>query len=132
MLAIAAAGALKAWRGASFVALFPALAAALVLGFIVLNKVGSPQYMTWLVAPLVLGLVLDRRRWWAPAVLTLAILALTQLIFPFWYDALLVLAPAAVGLLVARNLLLLALFGWVVVRLVRVRVMPAVRRRVTE
>jgi hypothetical protein len=88
--------------------------------------------MTWLVAPLVLGLVLDRRRWWAPAVLTLAILALTQLIFPFWYDALLVLAPAAVGLLVARNLLLLALFGWVVVRLVRVRVMPAVRRRVTE
>ncbi|MEI3846512.1 MULTISPECIES: hypothetical protein [unclassified Microbacterium] len=132
MLAIAAAGALKAWRGASFVALFPALAAALVLGFIVLNKVGSPQYMTWLVAPLVLGLVLDRRRWWAPAALTLAILVLTQLIFPFWYDALLVLAPAGVGLLVARNLLLLALFAWVVVRLVRVRVRPAVRRRVTE
>ncbi|WP_228479486.1 hypothetical protein [Microbacterium atlanticum] len=132
ILAVAVLGALKAWRGATFAALFPALAAALVLGFIVLNKVGSPQYMTWLVAPVVVGLVLDRRRWWAPAGLTLGILALTQLIFPFAYDAVLVAAPAAVALLAVRNVLLLALFAWVVVRLVRVRVRPAVRARVTE
>ncbi|GAA5096030.1 hypothetical protein GCM10025760_29100 [Microbacterium yannicii] len=126
MLAIAAVGAFKAWRGASFVALFPPLAAALVLGFIVLNKVGSPQYMTWLVAPVVVGLVLQVRRWWRPAVLTLVLLALTQLIFPFWYDAILALMPAGVALLVVRNVLLVALFAWVVVRLSRVRV----RRRV--
>jgi hypothetical protein len=122
MLAIAAVGAVKAWRGASFVALFPPLAAALVLGFIVLNKVGSPQYMTWLVAPVVVGLVLQVRRWWRPAVLSLVILVLTQLIFPFWYDAILALMPAGVALLVVRNVLLVGLFAWVVVRLVRVRV----------
>lgn len=124
MLALAALGALKAWRGAGFASLFPSLALALVLGFIVLNKVGSPQYMTWLIAPFVIGLVIDRRRWITPAGLALVILALTQLIFPFWYDAILVLIPAAVGLLVVRNVLLVALFAWSVVRLARVRVRP--------
>jgi hypothetical protein len=132
MLAIALWGAVKAWRGASFVALFPPLAAALVLGVIVLNKVGSPQYMTWLIAPVVVGLVLGARRWWGPAVLTIVILALTQLIFPFWYDALLVLLPAAVALLVVRNVLLVALFVWVVVRLARVPAHRRARLRVPE
>lgn len=122
MLGLAAVGAYKAWRGAAFVSLFPPLASALVLGFIVLNKVGSPQYMTWLIAPLVAGLVLNRRAWLRPAVLVVVMLALTQLIFPFWYDAILWLQPAAVGLLLVRNLLLLGLFVWVVVRLVRVPV----------
>lgn len=132
MLAIAAVGGVKAWLGATFVALFPPLAAALVLGFIVLNKVGSPQYMTWLIAPIVVGLVLDRRRWLRPAVLTVVILALTQLIFPFWYDAILVLMPGAVALLVVRNVLLVALLVWVVVRLARVGVHRPARSRVPE
>ena len=132
MLAIAAIGAIKAWRGAPFVVLFPPLATALVLGFIVLNKVGSPQYMTWLVAPVVVGLVLQVRRWWPPAVLTLVILALTQLIFPFWYDGILTLMPASVALLVVRNVLLVGLFAWVVVRLARVRVLRPVPLRVPE
>ena len=122
MLTLAAVGAFKAWRGARFAALFPPLAAALVLGFIVLNKVGSPQYMTWLIAPVAAGLVLDHRRWMRPAVLVVAMLAFTQLIFPFWYDAILALQPAAVALLIARNVLLIALFAWVVVRLARVPV----------
>ena len=132
MLAIAAIGAVKAWRGAAFVALFPPLAVALVLGFIVLNKVGSPQYMTWLIAPVVVGLAIDRRRWLRPAVLTVVILALTQWLFPFAYDWLLTLWPAAVWLLVLRNLLLVALFAWVVVRLARVPVRQPVRLSVSE
>ncbi len=132
MLAIAVIGAVKAWRGASFVALFPPLALALVLGFIVLNKVGSPQYMTWLIAPVVLGLTIDRHRWLRPAVLTVVILALTQWLFPFAYDWLLVLWPAAVWLVVLRNVMLLALFAWVVVRLVRLPGRQPVRLRVSE
>ncbi|MFC8680960.1 hypothetical protein ACFT30_05515 [Microbacterium ureisolvens] len=132
MLALAAIGAVKAWRGATFAALFPPLATALVLGFVVLNKVGSPQYMTWLIAPLVIGLVLDSRRWWRPAALVVVILALTQGIFPFWYDAILVLRPGEVWMLALRNVLLVALFVWVVVRLVRVRVRGAVRLPVSE
>jgi len=132
MLAIAVIGAVKAWRGASFVALFPPLALALVLGFIVLNKVGSPQYMTWLIAPVVVGLTIDRRRWLRPAVLTVVILALTQWLFPFAYDWLLVLWPAAVWLVVLRNVMLVALFAWVVVRLVRLPVRQPVALRVSE
>ncbi|MBD3943310.1 DUF2029 domain-containing protein [Microbacterium sp. NEAU-LLC] len=124
MLAIAAFGTVKAWRGAGFAALFPALAGALVLGFIVLNKVGSPQYMTWVIVPLVAGLVLMRRDWRRPAMLAVLILALTQLIFPFFYDAILTLVPAAVGLLVLRNVLLVALFAWTLVRLARVPLRP--------
>ncbi len=126
MLAIAVVGTLKAWRGAGFAALFPPLAGTLVLGFIVLNKVGSPQYLTWIIAPLVAGLVLRRRDWVRPAGLALLILVLTQLIFPFFYDAILWLVPTAVGLLVLRNVLLVALFVWTLVRLVRVPV-PAHR-----
>ena len=132
MLTIAAIGAVKAWRGASFVALFPPLAVALVLGFIVLNKVGSPQYMTWLIAPVVVGLAIDRRRWLPPAVVTVVILALTQWLFPFAYDWLLTLWPAAVWLLVVRNAMLVALFVWMVVRLARVPVRRAVRVSVSE
>lgn len=132
MLAIAALGAVKAWRRAPFGALFPPLAAALVLGFIVLNKVGSPQYMTWLAVPVVIGLALDRRRWRRLALLTLVILALTQLLFPFWYDALLVLVPSAVTLLVVRNVLVMALFVWVVVRLIRVPVRRGALLSVSE
>lgn len=125
MLAIAGLGALQAWRGATFARLFAPLALALVLGFIVLNKVGSPQYMTWLIPPLVIGLVLDRHRWIAPAALAIVTLALTQGIFPTWYDEILVLQPPAVALLVVRNILLVALFVWSVVLVARV---PAHRR----
>jgi hypothetical protein len=121
MLVIAGVGALQAWRGATFAGLFPPLALALVLGFIVLNKVGSPQYMTWLIPPLVVGLVLNRRLWALPSVLALVILAVTQGIFPFWYDGILVLEPFGVFALVVRNLLLVVLFGWTLVRLVLVR-----------
>lgn len=132
MLAIAAVGAVKAWRGSTFAGLFPPLALALVLGFIVLNKAVSPQYLAWLIAPVAIGLVLDVRRWWRPAVLAVVILALTQLIFPWWYDAILVLRPAEVWLLVVRNALLVAFFVWVLVRLVGVRSPRRAVRRVTE
>ena len=132
MLALVVLGAFKAWRGATFAALFPPLAAALVLGFVVLNKVGSPQYMTWLIAPFVVGLVLDRRRWRVPAALVVVVLALTQVIFPFWYDDLLEPAPHAVAVLVLRNGLLVVLFAWTIVRLAKVRVRRSLRLRVAH
>lgn len=129
MLAVAAVGATAAWRGARFAALFPPLALALVLALIVFNKVGSPQYMTWLIPPLTVGLVLDRRHWRLPALVTLATLALTQLIFPWFYDALLAVSPIMVGVITVRNLLLVGLFAWSVARLVRVTVSAGGIRR---
>lgn len=127
--AVAVAGAVKAWRGASFAALFPSLALALVLAFIATNKVGSPQYMTWLVPPLVVGVVLHRRRWAAPAAVVLLVSALTQLIYPVYYDPLLMAQPGPVMLLTVRNVLVVALFAWMCVRLARVPVRGSSRSR---
>jgi hypothetical protein len=119
--AILVIGAVKAWRKASFAALFPELALALVLAFIFFNKVGSPQYYTWIIAPLLAGVVIDRRRWWPPAILGLAIAALTQLMYPIMYMGVLTGDPMSELVLTVRNLAAGALLVWSVVRLVRVR-----------
>jgi hypothetical protein len=121
MVAIAALGAYKAWRGAPFAALFPPLGLAFVLAFIALNKVGSPQYMAWLVAPVVVGLVLQRRRWAGAAVVVLFVSWLTQLVYPVLYDPLLGAEAFPVLVLTLRNALVVALFVFSLVRLARVR-----------
>jgi hypothetical protein len=118
--AIAGLGAYRAWRGASFVRLFPALALALVLAFILVNKVGSPQYMTWIIAPLAVGLVIDRRRWWRPAALGLVMAGLTQVIYPMTYGELLGAQSLPAALLTLRNLLIAVLLVWAVARVARV------------
>lgn len=121
-LAVAGLGAYKAWKGASFVRLFPVLALGLVLAFIVFNKVGSPQYISWIVVPLIVGLVIDRRRWFKPAMLGLGIAALTQAIYPLAYGGLMLKwpEPFSVLLLTVRNGLLVVLFVWAVMLLVKV------------
>lgn len=128
VVGVALLGAVKAWRGASFVALFPALSLALVTAFIAFNKVGSPQYIVWISVPLVVGLVLDRRRWWRPAVLGLLIAGATQIIYPLTYFDLLVAMPFPVVVITIRNLLLVVLVVWAVVMLARVRTRGRVRR----
>jgi hypothetical protein len=72
--------------------------------FIACGKVCSPQYFVWL---LPLGLVLsvtERRR--RSLVLLLAVLAMTQLIYPITYGYLEALHPAACILVLCRNVLL--------------------------
>lgn len=127
--AVALLGAYKAWRGAAFAALFPPLAMALVTAFIALNKVGSPQYIVWLSVPLIVGLVLERRRWWGPALLGLIIAACTQIIYPLTYFDLLRALPFPVLVITVRNALLIALAIWSVVLIARV---PARRRAVLQ
>jgi len=109
-------------RGAHIVRLFPALAFALVLALIVVNKVGSPQYMTWIVAPLVYGLVVDRATWMRPAAFAVATGLLTQIVYPIYYNFLMTDHPAwgVVALLTVRNLALVALFVWAIIHLARV------------
>lgn len=127
--AVAGLGAYKAWRGASFAALFPPLALGLVLALIVFNKVGSPQFMTWIIAPVVVGLVIDRRHWRPPAILALAIALLTQSVYPLTYAGLLLAEPLPAFLLTARNVLVVGLFVWSIVMIARVAVHPHVRTR---
>ncbi|MCT9818701.1 hypothetical protein N3K63_00230 [Microbacterium sp. W1N] len=129
IVAVAALGAVKAARGATVLTLLPALSLALVVGFIAFNKVGSPQYICWLFPSVILGLVLDRRAWLRPALLVLVTAALTQIVYPMLYNGILYPEPVAVTVLTVRNILLVGLFVWMVVRLARVR--PPVRRPAT-
>nr|WP_236571167.1 hypothetical protein [Microbacterium hydrocarbonoxydans] len=106
VVALTAVGAAKAMRGASFSRLFPPLAYSLVLALIVMNKVGSPQFATWLIAPAILWFVLDRTRAAVPSATVLALCALTCLVYPLTYDALLRADLVPVVILTVRNILL--------------------------
>lgn len=120
--AIAVVVLLGAWasvRGARFVTLFPDLALALAAGLIVFNKVGSPQYLCWLIPPIAFGLVIDRRRWAVPATVALVAALLTQLVYPLLYTGILYPAFLPVALLTLRNGILVVLFVWMLVRLAR-------------
>lgn len=118
--AVAVLGAYRSWRGASFARLFPALALGLVLAFILFNKVGSPQYLTWIIPPLAIGLVIDRARWRAPAILGLVIALLTQIVYPLTYGELLAAGPVAAAVLTLRNVLVAVLLVWMVLRIARI------------
>ncbi|WP_409047278.1 hypothetical protein AB2L57_13080 [Microbacterium sp. HA-8] len=127
--AVLVLGAIKAWRGASFARLMPPLALALVLVLIVVNKVGSPQFQTWLIAPLVLWIVLDRTAARLPAALALIVAALTMAVYPLTYGGLLAADSFAATVLTARNALVIGLLVLVLVHLARVPVRRARIRR---
>jgi hypothetical protein len=97
-------------RGADPLKLLPALSLALVAALILLNKVGSPQYIGWLAAPVVAGLVFDSARFRLPAIVVILTALVTQLFYPFAYQNVLVLQPAALAVLTLRNLLEVASF----------------------
>ena len=124
-------------RGRAVDALLPA---ALVLStlLVVANKVGSPQYLTWLVPPVAVLLAVGagdgwgRAGGWAgaggwlmPAAgLTLLASGLTQVVFPWGYPALITGDPVLAVVLALRNATLLA-----VLALAAVGLRAAVRRR---
>jgi len=80
-----------------------------VLDLIVFNKVGSPQYMTWIPVTLVLGMLVGATRMRVPMVLLSITTALTWWLYPFAYDSLLVSETSAVLLLTTRNCFEIAL-----------------------
>jgi hypothetical protein len=105
-------------RGASAAELLPPLALAITTALILFNKVGSPQFVTWLAVPIILGLSTAATGRGAsfrvPAALALVIAGLTQLIYPYLYHELLDLNVWMLLVLSARNLLYLALLAWAV------------------
>lgn len=100
----------------------PALMLAMVIALMLFDKVLSPQYITWLAAPVVYGLVRQPRRFRFPALVALGVAALTQAFYPWIYPLVIQGAPIALTLLAARNLALCVLFAWAIVRLWRGRV----------
>lgn len=120
VVAVAAVLLLAVWvvrSGAAATAVLPPLALALVTALIVFNKVGSPQFMVWLSAPIILGIVTQGRRFFAPAMIAFVMGGLTQVIYPIAYDWVLGLDPVMLSVLTLRNLLTVALFGYALVLL---------------
>ncbi|HEY2644275.1 MAG TPA: glycosyltransferase 87 family protein [Galbitalea sp.] len=116
--AVAVLGVIAVRRGASVTELLPPLSLAFVTAFIAFNKVGSPQYITWLAVPIILGLATNAaghgRSFRIPAILSLAIAALTQSFYPYFYLELLELHGPELVALTVRNLLLFVVLGWAV------------------
>jgi hypothetical protein len=123
LLAVAVAVVLLlGWRahrnGMAFAELLPVLVLALVTTLIAFNKVGSPQFISWLAAPVILAIVAAGvRAWRTPVVLITALAALTHLVYPYLYDFLLDAHPAMLAVLTIRNALELVVLGWSVKRL---------------
>jgi hypothetical protein len=106
-------------RGVDGAQLLAPLALAITVALILFNKVGSPQFVTWLAVPIVYGLVVSRRDFWVPAIFGLVIAGFTQLFYPYLYGALLGLRNDMLLALTTRNLLFVVLFAWAVVALIR-------------
>lgn len=127
LLAAAAAGLLglgflAVRRGRDAGEVLPPLVLALTVALILFNKVGSPQFVTWLAVPIVFGMLAAAAglagSFRVPAALGLVIAALTQVVYPYLYHELLgVPNLLMVMVLTARNLLYVTLFGWAVVAL---------------
>jgi hypothetical protein len=132
MLVVVAGGALLSlWavrRGAHRSEAAPLLALLFVAALIAANKVGSPQYIGWFAVPVVWGLAAGRssaRRFLPIAVVALVTAALTQAIYPAYYDQVLTVRPGILVVLTLRNVLEVVLLVWSVVGLVRLGIRAA-------
>lgn len=109
--------------GASAMSVLSMVSLALISALITVNKVGSPQFISWLAVPVVLGLLVDRAegssRFRVPATFGVLLAALTHTVYPYLYHLLLGASPALIAILTLRNLLLLALLVWSIVGIVR-------------
>jgi hypothetical protein len=97
--------------GAASTVVLPPLSLAMVTALILFNKVGSPQFMVWLSAPIILGIVTQGRRFFWPAIMAFVMGGLTQIIYPIAYDWVLGLDPLMLTVLTVRNLLTASLFA---------------------
>lgn len=103
---------------------------AVTLALIVFNQVGSPQYMAWVSAAVILGLLSRSpgdHTWPTWGAMILVMDAMTQAIYPHFYLQLIRGEPIMVLMLVGRNVLLVGLFVAAIRWLLSVRrsVVPA-------
>ncbi len=117
-LALAAVLALALWlfaRGSQSMDRLVIAVATAVCAYVVLGKVFSPQYLMWLIAPL----ALVRGRGWSPHLILLVVATvLTGLYYPRFYAEFFKERDAIwIGVVLGRNLILLLLTGYLLVRL---------------
>ncbi|BDI23304.1 glycosyltransferase family 87 protein [Herbiconiux sp. L3-i23] len=116
---VAALGALAVRRGQDRTEVLVQVAMALVLALIVVNKVGSPQFIGWLAAPAILAILHSRPAFRGRALAVLAIAAATQFVYPWAYDGITAPTWLPVLVLTARNIALVVLLVVAVAELVR-------------
>lgn len=123
-LALLGLGVLAVRRGHEAGEVLPPLALALTVALIVFNKVGSPQFVTWLAVPVVFGLVSavahGGRSFRVPAVLALLVAGLTQAFYPYLYHEVIAAQPEIVAVLTVRNLLYVVVFAWALATLLEI------------
>lgn len=86
----------------------------MTLTTIVFDKVGSPQYMTWLAAPVAAAVGLGLPGWRRTARWVLVAAGLTQAVFPWLYPAITSGDVTGAVVLAVRNVLLVVLLVWTV------------------
>jgi hypothetical protein len=123
VLGVVALGMRATRRGVPAAEVIPPLLLGLIGALVVLNKVGSPQYLSWFAVPAVLALASApavRERFRAPLAMLLVAAVATQIIYPYLYVDLLAGDVGMVLLLTARNGLLVALWVLSLVQLWRI------------
>lgn len=135
VLVIIVLGIVAVRRGVDEARLLSPLALALVMALISINKVGSPQFASWIAVPVILGLAWRFRggvSFVVPASLALVVAGLTQLVYPVLYGSVLSLEPTMLVVLTARNLLYLVVLCWAVRQLVLLCRQPGAPDGLTE
>lgn len=94
---------------------------ALVLAVIVFNKVGSPQFFTWLIPIAILLALRDFRRHTVELLFIAVAAFLTQLVYPWAYGAVLEAEPTGLAIITSRNVIEVALLITAVVALTKIR-----------
>lgn len=97
--------------------IFVTVALTAVLDLIVFNKVGSPQFMTWLAVPVIAWIYLNQQGRWFAIGVVLTVALLTNLVYPILYLDLMALGNLSISVLTIRNLLLIVLLIWANVQL---------------
>lgn len=88
---------------------FALVALTAILDMLVLNKVGSPQYIGWLFVPVVFAVATGLSNWRGFKIMIAITAAITFVIYPVIYDAILQSEVFPTAVLTIRNLLLIAL-----------------------
>jgi len=82
------------------------------LDLLIFNKVGSPQYEMWVIGAAFAGVLFGTAKWKPVLWLTIFSSGMSWLIFPIYYGYLLDGKPLGVGLLIVRNLAVVAILVW--------------------
>lgn len=116
-------------RGAAPAELFLEGSLLMVTSFIVFNKVGSPQFMLWLLPVVVAGLTHNWDRWKVPATLLMGIAITTFVIYPLFYTPLIHANPIMAAVLSIRNVLLVTMLFWSISRTIEMGKLGSAKKK---